>query len=127
MSLDVSPELLENAQLGEIDDASFVDCIRTSLPYAWEMISNLVARLHVDGGDFADNQTPPPDERARGQLLRVLASDAMRGALERHFGVKLAFQNCHRVAVFPETGAAYRTFITPRSQILNQSPELRDC
>jgi hypothetical protein len=51
----------------------------------------------------------------------------MRGALERHFGIKLAFQNCHRVAVFPEAGPAYQTFVTPREQILNQSPELRDC
>jgi hypothetical protein len=127
MSLDVSPELLDKAEHGEIDDASFIDCIRTSLPYAWGMISDLVARLQVDGGDFADNQTPPPDEEARGQLLRVLASDAMRGALERNFGVKLAFQNCHRVAVFPEADHAYRTFITAREQILNQSPELRDC
>ncbi|GAA2597276.1 SCO5389 family protein [Actinomadura fulvescens] len=128
MSLDVTPELLETAQRGEIDDAAFVDCIRTSLPYAWEMISGLVARLQVDGGDLADNHTPPPDEQARGQLLRVLASDSMRGTLERYFGVKLAFQNCHRVAVFP-TGDSetYRRFVTPREQILNQSPELRDC
>ena len=65
------------------------------------MISSLVAQLKVDGGEFADNQTPPPDEQARGQLLRALASDAIRGALQRHFGVRLAFQNCHRVAVFP--------------------------
>jgi hypothetical protein len=131
MSLDVTPELLETAQRGEIDDAAFVACIRDSLPYAWEMITGLVARLQVDGGDFADNHTPPPDEQARGQLLRALASDAMRGTLERHFGVKLAFQNCHRVAVFPagEAGGseAYRTFVTAREQILNQSPELRDC
>ncbi|MFD0688408.1 SCO5389 family protein [Actinomadura fibrosa] len=128
MSLDVSPELLETAQQGEVGDAEFVECIRTSLPYAWDMISGLVARLQVDGGAFADNLTPPPDEQARGQLLRVLASDAMRGTLERHFGVKLAFQNCHRVAVFPSDGSAeYRTFVTAREQILNQSPELRDC
>lgn len=128
MSLDVSPELLETARRGEVGDAEFVGCIRTSLPYAWEMITGLVARLQVDGGAFADNQTPPPDERARGELLRVLASDAMRGALERHFGMKLAFQNCHRVAVFPDGGsAAYREFVTAREQILNQSPELRDC
>ncbi|CAM5561055.1 hypothetical protein SMICM304S_06586 [Streptomyces microflavus] len=65
------------------------------------MISSLVAQLKVDGGQFADNQTPPPDEQARGQLLRALASDAIRGALQRHFGVRIAFQNCHRVAVFP--------------------------
>ena len=128
MSLDVSPELLETARQGEIGDKEFVECIRTSLPYAWELISGLVARLQVDGGEFADNLTPPPDERSRGQLLRVLASDAMRGTLERYFGVKLAFQNCHRVAVFPSgDSAAYRTFVTPREQILNQSPELRDC
>ena len=101
MSLDVSPALLEQAERGEVDEAEFVDCVRTSLPYAWEMISSLVAQLKVDGGAFADNQTPPPDEQARGQLLRALASDAIRGALQRHFGVRLAFQNCHRVAVFP--------------------------
>ncbi|GLZ04804.1 hypothetical protein Acsp03_22700 [Actinomadura sp. NBRC 104412] len=128
MSLDVTPELLETAHRGEVDDDAFVECIRTSLPYAWEMISGLVARLQVDGGDFADNLTPPPDEQSRGQLLRVLASDAMRGSLERYFGVKLAFQNCHRVAVFPDGySAAYRNFVTAREQILNQSPELRDC
>lgn len=128
MSLDVTPELLETAERGEVDDAAFVECIRTSLPYAWEMISGLVARLQVDGGELADNLTPPPDEQARGQLLRVLASDAMRGTLERYYGVKLAFQNCHRVAVFPNADSdTYRTFITAREQILNQSPELRDC
>ncbi|WP_026341059.1 SCO5389 family protein [Actinomadura atramentaria] len=128
MSLDVSPELLETAQRGEVDDAAFVACVRDSLPYAWEMITELVARLQVDGGDFADNTVPPPDEAARGQLLRALASDAMRGSLERHFGVKLAFQNCHRLAVFPPGDSpAYRTFVTAREQILNQSPELRDC
>lgn len=130
MSLDVSPALLEQAERGEVDEAAFVDCVRTSLPYAWDMISSLVARLTVDGGEFADNQVPPPDEQARGQLLRALASNAIRGALERHFGVRLAFQNCHRVAVFPVgTGAGerYEKFTSIRGQLLNQSPELRDC
>ncbi|MDT0341399.1 SCO5389 family protein [Streptomyces litchfieldiae] len=130
MSLDVPPVLLEQAERGEVDEAAFVDCVRTSLPFAWDMISNLVARLKVDGGDFADNTTPPPNEQARGQLLRALASDAIRGALERHFGVKLAFQNCHRVAVFPldaASDAPLARFTSVRGQILNQSPELRDC
>jgi hypothetical protein len=130
MSLDVSPALLAQAERGEVDDVDFVDCVRTSLPFAWEMISTLVARLKVDGGEFADNQTPPPDEQARGQLLRALASDAIRGALERHFGVRLAFQNCHRVAVFPLDGSAderLARFTSVRGQLLNQSPELRDC
>ncbi|KAB8164564.1 hypothetical protein FH609_017705 [Streptomyces sp. 3MP-14] len=130
MSLDVSPALLEQAERGEVDEKEFVDCVRTSLPFAWDMISSLVTRLQVDGGAFADNTTPPPDEHARGQLLRALASDAIRGALERHFGVRLAFQNCHRVAVFPLDGSSderLARFTSIRGQILNQSPELRDC
>lgn len=130
MSLDVSPALLEQAERGDVDEAAFVDCVRTSLPFAWEMVSSLVAQLKVDGGEFADNQTPPPDEQARGQLLRAMASDAIRGSLERHFGVRLAFQNCHRVAVFPSDGSAddrLARFTSVRGQLLNQSPQLRDC
>jgi hypothetical protein len=130
MSLDVAPQLLEQANRGEINEAEFVDCVRTSLPYAWEMISGLVADLQAGEEGFADNHVPPPDEQARGQLLRVLASDAIKGALERHFNVQLAFQNCHRVAVFSADAARskqYRAFISPRAQILNQEPALRDC
>jgi len=128
MSLAVSPDLLEQARRGEVDDAAFADCIRTSLPFAWQVISRLIEDLHTGGGEFADNQVPPPDEAARGQLLRVMASDAMRGAIERRYGVRLAFQNCHRVAVFrPEAEQARADFITARSQILNQRPELVDC
>jgi uncharacterized protein len=128
MSLTVSPELIERARRDDIDDAAFVDCVRTSLPYAWQVVAGLIDELRTDGADFATNEVPPPDETARGQLLRMLASDAMRGALERHFGVRLAFQNCHRVAVFrPGADEAYREFVTPRAQILNQRPELVDC
>ncbi|GAA4605265.1 SCO5389 family protein [Actinoallomurus liliacearum] len=128
MSLTVPPQLLQDAQRGDVDDAAFVDCVRTSLPYGWEVVSGLVDRLRDGDGEFADNQTPPPDEAARGQLLRMMASDAMRAALEDHFGVRLAFQNCHRVAVFrPGAGRAYREFISARAQILNQKPELVDC
>jgi hypothetical protein len=80
------------------------------------------------GADHADNQVPPPDETARGQLLRLMASDAMRAAAERHFGVRLAFQNCHRVAVFrPAATQALAEFTTARAQLLNQSPELTNC
>ena len=134
MSLDVSAELLAAAENGEVTDEQFADCVRTSLPYAWQMISQLSTRLLVEGGPFADNTAPPVTEQERGELLRALASDAIRGCLERYFGVRLAFQNCHRVAVFPaaegqpgmESGA-YRRFVSTREQLLNQSPELRDC
>jgi hypothetical protein len=128
MSLTVPPDLLEQASLGEVDDARFLDCVRTSLPYAWDMVTSLVIELEAGDGDFADNQVPPPDEAARGQLLRMMASDAMRDAIERHFGVRLAFQNCHRAAVFrPSATAAFAKFTSPRAQLLNQSPELVDC
>ena len=129
MSLDVSPALLEKAQAGNVREEEFLACIHESLPYAWHMIADLARELHSGEEQFVDNQTPPPDEQARGQLLRVLASDSMRHALERHYGVKLAFQNCHRVALFrqDQLDASYEEFISPRSQLLNQSPELRDC
>jgi hypothetical protein len=130
MSLDVSPALLEKAGRGEVDDAEFVACVRESLPYAWQVITGVIADAAGSPDGFADNETPPPNEAARGQLLRALASDAIRGGLERHFGVKLAFQNCHRVAAFRPSdldGDRYRAFVSPRGQLLNQSPELRDC
>ena len=132
MSLDVSPELLAQAEAGPVDPAAFLGTVRTSLPYAYDLIAALAKDLDASGADrpFADNQTAPPSEAERGQLLRALASDAIRGSLEDHFGVRLAFQNCHRVAVFrtdPVNADAHRAFTSQRSQLLNQSPELRDC
>ena len=128
MSLAVPPDLLKQARDGEVDDAAFIGCVQASLPYAWSLIEGLVRDLAADGGEFADNQVPPPDEAARGQLLRLMASDAMRGAVERHYGVRLAFQNCHRAAVFlPSAAGAYAEFTSPRAQLLNQSPALVDC
>ncbi len=122
MSLEVPAALLAKAERGQIDEAEFVDCVRTSVPYAWQVISSAVSE--------GEHTTPPPSEKERGELLRALASDAVRGALERHFGRKLAFQNCHRVAAFPFSevgGPAYAEFVSPLAQIRNQTPELRDC
>lgn len=129
MSLDVSPTLLRQAEAGDVDRDDFVATVQTSLPYAYRTVETLTAELRTGSADFADNQATPTDAE-RGQLLRALASDSIRGSLERHFGVKLAFQNCHRVAVFrPEAvgSEVYRRFTSERAQILNQSPELRDC
>jgi NucS shadow ORF len=123
MSLTVPADLQEQARQGDVDDAAFLDCVRTSLPYAWDVIGGLIAELETGGAEFADNQVPPPDEAARGQLLRLMASDAMRGAVEQHYGVRLAFQNCHRAAVFAAgTTAAHAEFVSARSQILNRAP-----
>jgi hypothetical protein len=128
MSLAVPADLLEQAHRGEVDDAAFLDCIRTSLPYAWDVITRLIADLAAGGGEFADNRVPPPDEQSRGQLLRLMASDAMRAAIERRYGVLLAFQNCHRAAVFHSGATVARDeFTSARSQLLNQHPGLVDC
>ncbi|NUR04078.1 MAG: hypothetical protein HOY79_48510 [Streptomyces sp.] len=130
MSLDVSPQLLAEAENGEVREQDFVETVRTSLPYAYDLIAGLAEELRSSTVEFTDNQTPPPSEKERGQLLRALSSDAIRDSLERHFGIALAFQNCHRVAAFhPEArgGATYTRFTSLRAQILNQSPEFRDC
>jgi NucS shadow ORF len=133
MSLDVTPDLTAQAEGGQVDPADFVACVRSSLPYAWSVISQVAGDLH-GGADHdlgvAEHSVPPPSEAERGQLLRALASDAIRASLEQHFGIRLAFQNCHRVAAFrPEAvgGAVYRDFVSARSQILNQRPALRHC
>lgn len=130
MSLNVSPDLLATAERGDVSDAEFVACVRESLPYAWDVVSSVMTDLRAGSGEFADHEVPPPTEAERGQLLRALASDAIRGGLERHFGAKLAFQNCHRVAAFDFDAVGserWQRFVSPRGQLLNQSPELRNC
>ncbi len=130
MSLNVPNELVAAAERGHVDDRAFLACVRDSLPYAYGLVESLANKLPADGRDFVDNLAPPPDEQARGQLLRALSSNAIRSALERRFGVVLAFQNCHRLAVFrPETvgGEQYRRFVSVEGQVLNQQPEFVDC
>ncbi|ABD11847.1 hypothetical protein ThrDRAFT_04359 [Frankia casuarinae] len=130
MSLTVSPDLLEQAEQGHVDEADFLACIRTSLPYAYGLVERLAGELPTATRDFADNQTPPADDAEQGQLLRAMASTSIRAALERHFGVALAFQNCHRLAAFrPQatSGEQYRRFVSPESQVLNQQPEFVNC
>jgi hypothetical protein len=71
------------------------------------------------------NNGPPPGQTAAppgevAGVLRVIASEAMRGAIERHYGVRLPFHNCHRAAACPpEATRAHPDFATagPRSSI----------
>ena len=129
MSLNVPATVLQRAERDEATEADLVACIQASLPYAWSLVGGLADRAARSGAGFADNQIPPPDEQARGELLRMMASDAMRRAAERHFGVRIAFQNCHRAAVFtPQVSQdRYEAFVSARAQLLNQSPLLRNC
>ena len=126
-----SPRPFSTPPCAALDDAQFVAVVRDSLPYAWQVIGAAAGDLAAHpGAPFGEHEVPPPSERERGELLRALASNAIRGALERHFGVVLAFQNCHRVAAFTPQAVdsdVYREFVSPRGQVLNQTPELRDC
>jgi hypothetical protein len=134
VSLTVPPDLLDKAEKGEpISDDEFLACVADSLPYAWKLL--LALRERLDGETpFVDNTEPPANEEERAQLLRFVGSDAMRGAAERKLGVKIAFQNCHRLAVFPASdgepgmeSGAYLRFVSTRAQLLNQSPEFVNC
>jgi hypothetical protein len=130
MSLNVPSALLERAESGPVTDEEFVDCIRTSLPYAWEVVGRTVGRLAAGTQEFATDNEDPPSAAEQGQLLRALASSSMRDALERHFDVKLEFQNCCKVAAFRRDavdGAAHRGFVSSRMQLLNQAPGLVSC
>ncbi|WP_028926082.1 SCO5389 family protein [Pseudonocardia acaciae] len=128
MSLKVPADLLAQAQQGPVSDVDFIECIQDSLPYAWSVVSGLGRELRETGDQMAIDDTEPPTEASWGQLFRLVGSDAMRGAVERHFGVRMAFQNCHKVAFFdPSATEEYAEFVSPRAQLLNQKPELVDC
>jgi len=128
MSLTVTSDLLEQARSGKVSDADFVSCIAASLPYAWSMVTRLTGELHDNATDFVVNQDVPRTDEEWGQMFRMMASDSIRAAVERHYGVRLAFQNCCAVGVFPpEAEEARIEFTSPEAQVLNQKPELRNC
>ncbi|MEU6645501.1 SCO5389 family protein [Saccharomonospora sp. NPDC046836] len=128
MSLTVSPALLEQAHAGKINDADFLRCIESSLPYAWSVVSGTAEKLRANGDRFAINEDVPPTDEAWGQLFRLVASDAMRKAVEQHYDVRIAFQNCCKVGIFNSDAVAeYEDFTSTRAQILNQKPELLNC
>ena len=128
MSLMVTPDLLEQARSGKVDDDDFVSCIATSLPYAWSMVTKLTEELHSGTAHSAINQEVPQTDEEWGQMFRMMASDSIRAAIERHYGVRVAFQNCCTVGIFePDAEDARNEFTSPEAQVMNQKPELRNC
>lgn len=128
MSLTVPVSLLEKAQRGAVSDDEFVDCIRESLPYAWSMVERLAKELDATGAPSVQNLEVPPDDASWGEVFRLVGSDAMRGTVQRHFGVRMAFQNCCKVGLFRyDATEEYEAFISPRAQLLNQNPSLLNC
>jgi hypothetical protein len=128
VSLTVPENLLEKAQNGVVSDDEFVDCIRKSLPYAWSMVERLAKELEFTGAPSVQNLEVPPDDASWGEVFRLVGSDAMRGTVQRHFGVRMAFQNCCKVGLFRlDATSEYEAFISPRAQLLNQDPSLLNC
>lgn len=127
MSLLVTSDLLDQARTGKVNDDAFLACIAESLPYAWSMVARLTDEVG-DGATSAINKEVPQSEEEWGQMFRMMASDSMRAAIERHYGIRLAFQNCCAVGVFtPEAEEERIEFTSPEAQVLNQKPELRNC
>ncbi len=128
LSLTVPDSLLAQAQRGPVEDAEFIACIQSSLPYAWSLVEELAGELEESGKNSVQSVSVPPDEESWGQLFRLVSSDAMKDAVQRRFGVRLAFQNCCKVGLFrPAAESEYREFVSPRAQILNQNPLLLNC
>ena len=68
MSLAVPADLLDRAQRGEVGDAAFLDCVRTSLPYAWDLVAG-----ETDSGAAAVEPPLSPEEIASIFMLLVVA------------------------------------------------------
>lgn len=131
MSLTVSDDMVQRAQQRDLTLPQFIECIAQSLPLAWQVIEKLTGELRERSAlTHAVHAPQHMDDVQRGQLLRLFASSSMRSAVERHFGLRLEFQNCHRAAAFRETAVGspeHRFFVSPEAQILAQSPEMVDC
>lgn len=92
------------------------------------MVTKLAKELHGSTANQAVNQEVPQTEEEWGQMFRMMASDSIRAAVERHYDIRLAFQNCCTVGVFdPDAEEARIKFTSPEAQVLNQKPELRNC
>jgi NucS shadow ORF len=131
MSLTVTTELKQLARGGNLPLDEFIGCIKDSLPRAWQVIEELASTLNREQQlTHAIHAPLQMEDEQRGQLLRLMASSSMRNAVERHYEMKLEFQNCHNTAVFRPNAVGsdeHRRFVSPEAQILAQSPELVDC
>jgi hypothetical protein len=132
MSLTVTPEVVAQAERGELSLEAFVEVVRTSLPYFYERVERL-AGAAADGGVAVVDDTPATDTEWN-ELLRGFASDPIRAAMEEHFGLRLGFRNCCFAAATRADGEdlqkddpRWTTLFTRRAQILAQSPSLVNC
>jgi hypothetical protein len=131
MSLTVTEGIKQMARDGDLSLNEFINCVRNSLPRAWQVIEDLAGELRRRRSlTHAIHAPRHMDDEQRGQLLRLMASSSMRSAVERYYRLRFEFQNCHNTAAFRQSAVGseeHRRFISPEAQILVQSPELVDC
>jgi hypothetical protein len=131
MSLTVTNDVLQRAREGELGLDDFIDCIASSLPRAWQIVEKLTDELRAQQDlTHAVHAPQQMEDEQRGQLLRLFASSSMRSAIERHYGLRFEFQNCHKAAAFRDEAVGspeHLFFVSAEAQVLAQSPELVDC
>ena len=99
-----------------------IEAVREDLPAGYANIKRMVDELHK--GSSRIRYTLDPISEAGKQFIRLLASDAVRRVLERHFRVRLGFYNCCTGIVVRENGVLKMTL---REQVALQSPDSLDC
>ena len=117
---------LNTATEGQLE-SSLIEAFQRDLPLGYGRVAALVAKLkenvaNNEGTRAMVDANSKTDEAK--QFIRLLGADVARKTLENHFGVKLAFYNCHKgIAALDMEGLK----ITAREQILAQDEKFIDC
>jgi hypothetical protein len=129
MSLTVSAQVFSQAQAGLLTMPDFLAVVEASLPKAWVIVHQTIERkLACGAGNLVEHAPSKMDDETRGQLLRMMASNAIRTAIESRYGVRLAFRNCHAIACFmPGEDKNFELWTSIESQIIHQSPDQVHC
>ncbi len=111
MSLIVSAQLASQAAHGAVTEAEFMECIEKSLPLAYDLVHRLahdVVNPTKAFQGFIVFDGKPDENDLREQLVRMFASNAMRGAVERFMSahadrsLRFGFVNCCKVVVYAD-------------------------
>lgn len=112
---------IETAREPELE-AALIEAFQRDLPLGFKRVEALVQKQQQNGSRAMMDADSSTDEAK--QFIRLFASDVAKKALENHFGVKLAFYNCHKGFAAPSTEDLK---ISAREQILSQDPSFIDC
>lgn len=108
-------------------ESSLIEAFKRDLSLGFKRVEELVAKLKENVANNVGNRAmvdaDSKTDEAK-QFIRLLGADVARKTLENHFGVKLAFYNCHKgIAALDMDGLK----ITAREQIESQDAKFIDC